>query len=279
MHFNRDKIKQSKLKISPRQGKKKKIKSSNRFSEYNPIRPIVKSKKKNSKLKIISSLANTHKLGNKFNYKPLSEWSGLLDNHTAFILGNAPSISDQDLNLLKPYFTIGINRIYYIHTPVVLIWQDIELWTSEKKNIIKQKSIKVCNHTSDPTKSFLNFKVKIGKLKFGSNPSVLHGTGNTTALAVQLAVNLGCSNIVLLGTDCKYGKKNKTNFYGNNKDHKSYTLQMCNESMEWIRDNCPIPIYNCSKNKLWPKENLSDVIKEIQPKKMNMKKYIRIFKK
>ena len=84
------------------------------------------------------------------------------------------------------------------------MWQDIELWNTEKKRISKQKSIRLCKTMSDPKRVFLNFKVKQGGFIFGDNPKILHGWGNTSALAIQLAINLGCSNIVLLGTDCKY---------------------------------------------------------------------------
>ena len=278
MHFNRKKIKQTKLKISPRGGRKKKIKTVN---SKKVIRPIKRSKKKNRKLRIISTSGtrslDIKKFGDKTVYKPVSKWKNLLEGHVVFILGNSPGIVKQNLDILKPYFTIGINRIFYIYTSSILMWQDIQMWISEKKKIANNKSLKICSNVSDPKKFFLNFKVKSGNFKFGNNPSILYGTGNTTALAAQLAVNLGCSNIVLLGTECKY-KGDKTDFYGKNKDHKSYTLKMCNTSMKWLKKNCPIPIYNCSSNKLWPEEKLTSVIKKLKPQKMTLKKYIRKFK-
>ncbi len=279
MHLNRKKIRHSKLKISPRGGKKKKIKTA---SQQKTIRAVRRSKKKNRKLKITSTSGSSSldikKFGDKSIYKPLSEWNGLLKDHVAFILGNAPSISDQNLDVLKPYFTIGINRICYIYTPTILLWQDIQMWNSEKRAIINNKSLRICSSVSDPLRAFSNFRVKNGNFKFGKNPSVLHGTGNSTALAVQISVNLGCSDIVLLGTDCKYVDGN-TDFYGKNKDHKSYTLKMCKTAMKWIIDNCPVPIHNCSKNKLWPEENLVDVINKLEPHKLNRKKYIGKFKR
>ena len=279
MHFNRKKIKQNKLKISPRGAKKKKIKIA---SEKKVVKPVKRSKKKNRKLKITSvSGANNvdvKKFGDKSEYKPIKEWKSILDGHPAFILGNSPSISKQNLDILKPYFTIGVNRIFYIYTPTILMWQDIQMWNSEKNKISNNKSLRICSNVSDPRSVFLNFKVKSGKFKFGNNPSVLHGTGNTTVLAVQLAINLGCSDIVLLGTDCKY-QSGKTDFYGKNKDHKSYTLKMCDTAMKWVRDNCPVPVHNCSMNKLWVRENLVDVINKLKPEKLIRKKYIRKFKK
>lgn len=277
MHPNRKRISQSNLKISPsgKKGRKKLKKITKKEIKTATVRPRIKK----GKLRITKSSYGRLKIGDSSKYKPISKWKNLLKEHPAFILGNAPSISKQNLKLLDKYFTIGINRIFYIYTPTILIWQDVQMWNKEKKNILKQKSIKICNSVSDPVNIFLNFEVKEGGFKFRKNPEVLHGWGNTGALAIQVAVNLGCSEIILLGTDCEYTTKKKTDFYGKNPDHKSYTLKMCNDAMGWVKKKCPVPVYNCSNNKLWPTEKLLDVIKKINPPKMGFKKYKEIFKK
>lgn len=271
MHFNRDKI--SNLKISARGGKNRKKKT-----VKGDIVPVIKPKIKKNKLRIAKSQHKDKKrASDKKRYKILSQWNNLLVGHTAFILGNAPGIENQNLNLLDNYFTIGVNRIFYIYDPTILIWQDRQVWNGDKKSLLKQKAIKVCGSKADPRNYFLNFRVKLGPFRFGVNPSILHGTGNTTALAAQLAVSLGCSNIVLLGTDCKYGAKGKTDFYGKNKDHKPYTLKMCRGAMKWMRDTCPVTIYNCSSNKFWESQKLVNVINEIQPSKLSRESYRKVF--
>jgi len=272
MHFNRGKIINSKLKISLR-GKKHKNKKV--FKE--DIKPVIKLKTKKNKLKITKTPVHKTKAGDKKKYKILSNWKMLLSGHTAFILGNAPGIEKQNLSLLDPYFTIGVNRIFYIYDPTILMWQDRQVWNKDKKTILKQKAIKICRDVAAPKNYFLNFKLKQGGFKFEENLSILYGWGNTSALSVQLAVALGCSNIVLLGIDCKYGVKGKTDFYGKNKDHKPYTLGMCNAAMRWLKENCPVPIYNCSGNKLWSTQELSKVINIIQPPKLSREQYRRVF--
>jgi len=267
MHLNR-----SKLKISAKGGKNRK-----KRTVKEDIVPVVRAKKKN-KLKILKTRTDDkRKIDERKKYKILSEWENLLGGHTAFILGNAPGIEQQNLGLLDPYFTIGVNRVFYIYDPTVLMWQDRQVWTGDKKSILKQKSIKVCNSKADPRNYFLNFRVRMGPFLFGSDPSVLHGTGNTTTLAVQMAVAMGCSNIVLMGTDCKYGVKGKTDFYGKNKDHKPYTLKMCRGAMQWLKDTCPVTIYNCSDNKLWETQKLENVIKKINPTKLSRETYRKVF--
>ena len=91
-----------------------------------------------------------------------------------------------------------------------------------------------------------------------------------------MAVCMGCSNIVLLGTDCKYAGK-KTDFYGKNKDHKWYTLKMCYSAMKWIKKKCPIPVYSCSDIDLWERRELSSVIKEINPHLLNREHFSKNF--
>ena len=215
----------------------------------------------------------------KGKYLKLSKWKNLLKGHPAFILGNGPSISGCDLSLLDNYFTIGINRIFYIYTPVVLFWQDIGMWKTDKDNILKCKSIKVCRDLSDPRKMFVNFKLGLNPLRFTNNPSKYYGRGNTGALAVQMAVSLGCSSVVLLGTDCKYDKKGNTDFYGKNKDHSPMTLSRCYDAMKWVKKKCPIPVYNCSRIDLWPRRKLEDVINEIGPEQLKRKSLEKIFLK
>ena len=275
MHLNRKKITKSKLKISQRTGKKKKIEE---ISKIKPVKPVMRANKRRGKISFSVLPLTNIKINDKLRYRSLRSWNNLLKGEIVFILGNAPSIVHEDLQLLNKYFTIGVNRIFYIYEPTVLIWQDIQMWISEKKKLIRQKSIKVCSHISDPRNLFLNFKVKQSGFRMMEDMENLYGTGNTTALACQIAINLGCSSIVLVGTDCEYGVGKKTDFYGKNKDHKPYTLDMCKEAMLWLREISPVPIYNCSKNKLWPRRKLSDVIQQLNPKKRNRKKYLEIFK-
>jgi len=268
MHLNR-----SKVKISARGGKNR----SKKIVKEDII-PVVKVKTKKNRLKIVKSpTKGKNKEQEKKRYKILAQWGKVLSGHTAFILGNAPGIEKQNLKLLDNYFTIGINRIFYIYDPTILLWQDRQVWNNDKKTLLKQKAIKVCNSKADPKKYFLNFRVKLGPFRFGEDPSVLYGTGNTTALAAQLAVALGCSNIVLLGADCKYGIKGKTDFYGNNKDHKSYTLKMCDGAMKWLKETCPVKIYNCCGNKLWESKKLLDAIGEIRPPRLSRADYRKVF--
>jgi len=271
MHFNRKKTPQKKrLKIRPNTSEKRSV-----SDNVKHIPRVRRSKKKN---KIIPHNVEIIKgVGSK--YKNMSDWKGIVRGQPSFILGNAPSISSKNLKLLNDFFTIGVNRIFYIYDPTILIWQDQEVWIQDRKKMTKQKAIKVCRDRSDPMQKFINFELSMGKFKFSSNPGKLHGRGNTGALAVQLAVSMGCSCVVLLGMDCKYEGKGRTDFYGKNKNHKSYTLKMCKNAMSWVERKCPVPVYNCGNSDLWARRELEDVIEELKPPKMGRNYYLRVLGK
>jgi hypothetical protein len=58
----------------------------------------------------------------------VKSWHNSLMNVPAFIVGNGPSLNDIDVSILEDtYFTIGINRAFYLLDPTILIWQDPEI--------------------------------------------------------------------------------------------------------------------------------------------------------
>lgn len=283
MHFNRKKISPtSKLVIKPSNKRRKNVKKISPKKSNVSVQKAVTNKSYKRKIrdvKVGRAVRAKKVIYDHLKYKPLSKWKNLLKGQPAFILGNGISISKQPLTILDPYFTLGINRIFYIYDPTVLIWQDVALWKTNRDDILTSRAIKVSRDLSDPRKYFLNYKLAQDPPKFKRKPEHLHGRGNTGGISIQFAVALGCSSVVLLGMDCKYGSKGKTDFYGKNKDHTEYTLSMCRRTMRWARKHCPIPIYNCSNIDLWPKRELKDVVKELKPKKLGRKYFQKLFSK
>jgi hypothetical protein len=274
MHLNRKKIQtKHSLKIRPNAEKQSK-----------KIKKLATKKEINSPKKIKAKIVKTKTISKKKKendvdiYKPLIEWKNILEGHPIFLLGNAHSISNEDLNILNPYFTIGINRIFFIYEPTVLFWQDRELWNSNKKDILSSKSIRVCRDNSDPNKSFLNFSLATDPYKLKNDPNRFYGRGNSGAIAFQFAVAIGASSVILLGMDCCYDGE-KTDFYGKNKDHKKYTLKMCNSGLNWIKKISPIPIYSCSDNKVFEKRKLQEVIEELHLEKFDRNYFKNLLKK
>lgn len=198
----------------------------------------------------------------------IKDWIDRLAGYPAFILGNGPSISDQPINLLKDYFTIGINRIHLLNgfDPTILMWQDIGLWNTEHQRIHNLQCLKICRDISDPRHIYYNFYLRGGPFRFERKTHILNGRGSSGPLAVELAVALGCKPIVILGMDCK-SIDGKTNFYGNNVYHSAFTKPNCVKGLEFIKSECPVPIINCSNNDVFTESHqLSDVLSRIDTK-------------
>lgn len=188
-------------------------------------------------------------------------WVDRLVDIPAFIIGNAPSLNECNLSLLEHYFTIGINRAFYKIDPTILIWQDISLWNTEYQKLHSTQAVKVSRDVSDPRKIYYNFYLKGGPYKFDrTSTHVLYGRGSTGPLAVQLAVAMGCSPIILLGMDCLKDAQNQSDFYGNNQHWTDTTQENCLLGLKFIHEQCPVPIRSCNNSSLWPKEQLENII-------------------
>jgi hypothetical protein len=191
----------------------------------------------------------------------VKNWKDKLTGEPAFILGNGPSINDVDLTILSPFFTVGINRIFYAFDPTVLFWQDIELWYSDRKKILETNAIKVCRDGADPQNRFFHYKLEGNGYRIPEHLNILFGRGSTGPLAVQFAYMLGCDPIILVGCDCK-SRGHATDFYGRNRHHLPHTMANCRKGLQWIKDFITPhrQVISCSNNDIFPTVPLNEVI-------------------
>jgi len=192
------------------------------------------------------------KSGRYVDIKKVSHWKDAMKDVPCFIIGNGPSLKKIDLGILKPYFTIGINRAFLKIDPTVLIWQDLSLWMKEKKAVLATKALKYCRLGAETKGNFYHFRLSGSKSKISDTPSILYGRGNSGPIAYQFAYAIGCNPIILVGIDCKYDKDGNTNFYGINPMHRGHTLKSCKEGLKWMQSvDRTKTIINCSKNKVF----------------------------
>ncbi len=198
----------------------------------------------------------------------IKHWVDRLADVPAFIMGNAPSILDHDIQSLTDYFTIGINRAFKLLDPTILMWQDISLWRTEHHSIQHLSALKVARDVADPKRLYYNFHLKGGAYRFDASKShIMYGRGSSGPIAAQLAFALGCRPIVLLGMDClRGGGDDRGDFYGENPHWLPHTLDNCQLGLDFLKKQCPVEIINCGNSPLWPRRELSDVLKEIDPK-------------
>lgn len=200
-----------------------------------------------------------------YNKNAIRKWTNKLSNIPCFLIGCGPSLNDVNINLISDYFSIGINDAYRKIHPTILLWQDLQFWYQTKKYFKTIKSILYCRSESDPSNLFYHFNLYSSDFQLCNNPTELFGRGASGPLAFQLAFNLGCNPIVLLGFDCKYRGK-KTDFYGINNFHKpGGTLRGCRGGLNWIYSIATTnnrKIINCSDNDIFPiKYSLEEAIK------------------
>jgi len=168
--------------------------------------------------------------------------------------------------LIEDFFSIGVNRIFRKFDPTILLWQDISLWNTEYQTLHNTQALKVSRDVSDPRKAYYNFHLKGGGYKFEPTTHILYGRGSSGPLGVQLAVAMGCRPVILLGMDCARGVNGESDFYGENKYWTDATLKNCLEGLVFIQEQCPVEVYNCGRNGLWPCEDLRDVLTQIDKK-------------
>ena len=197
----------------------------------------------------------------------IKDWVDRLPDVPAFIVGNAPSLNEHNLLLLKDYFTIGINRAFYVIDPTILIWQDIGLWNTEYHSLHNLQALKVARDIADPRRRYYNFHLKGGPYKFDRRKChILHGRGSTGPLAVELAVAMGCRPIILMGMDCKVDADGSTDFYGVNPHHRPHTMDNCELGLRFLKEQCPHEIISCGDTDLWERKDLKDILSEIDPR-------------
>ena len=209
------------------------------------------------------------KKNNKGAYLNPSSWNGKMKDIPCFILGNAPSINKiKDMSIFDDYFTVGINRIFFKYDPTVLIWQDLALWSQEKKKVLKSKAIKYCREGATTQGGFYGFKLEGREAKLSHSTKKLHGRGSSGSITYQFVYALGCNPIILVGMDCK-NKGGISDFYGNNSMHRPHTLPDCVKGLKFIKKNSQKrTIINCSKKKVFPKRmTIKEAIKKLGKKK------------
>jgi hypothetical protein len=155
--------------------------------------------------------------------KDLEKFRNIHQDEDCFIIGNGPSLNNTDLNLLKDYHVIGLNKIN-------LIFEKYELKLSYhicvNSEVIEQITDKIetnvfecpsfISYTRSKGKNFTNKNV----FRLFSNDDSFFGRDITkpiregytvTFVAMQVAFFMGFKNIYLLGVDHNFQQKGSPN--------------------------------------------------------------------
>lgn len=202
-------------------------------------------------------------------FKTIRSQKNRLKGEDIYILGNGPSIKNEDLSLLKGKHSIGMNASpllekefgfvseYYTVSDMRFLGHPdkrkmaMEMLNHETVRVFR-KELREIDERSLPNETY--YIESLGKNGFSSDLTKgFYFGASTTMLAIQLAAYLGCKRIFLMGVDLRYDGENPR-FYTEDEvqeyDHFT-SIQIWNirnaykEFMKQGRE-----MYNCSYNSL-----------------------------
>jgi len=190
-------------------------------------------------------------------------WEADLSNEPCFIIGAGPSLLDRNLSLIQDYLSVGINRVYFCFLPMILFFQDNDIYTEAEETIKELDCIKISSYQNDHKFNIFNpqpFTGKNAKNEFiiGQKGEIVFNKASL-CMVMQFIYQWQCNPIILLGCDCKY-LNGMTNFYGQNKKHYKKTLPNCIKCLQSIKDRITDRIIiSCSDNDIFEQTELLEV--------------------
>ena len=231
---------------------------------------------------------------NKNEYYRLREFKHLHGGEDCYIVGTGPSLTLDDVNLLRGKKSIGVNTLYRIYdktdwradyyciidpTTYEGIGKNVKKYHTDTLfiagNRIKENEDNI-NRFSLECSSFYRIpyiKYFDSPCKFGVDLSrEIYDGASVVYAALQIAVYMGFKTIYLLGVDCNYDKNIKlhSDFLEYSKDYKyNWTRQTGLTMIEGFKvakkyaDEHGINIYNATRGgmlEVFPRVNLEDVV-------------------
>lgn len=177
------------------------------------------------------------------------------NDQTVYIIGGGPSVSDINVSALKDQCVIGCNNAYTFGTDIVdyVIFGD-ESWynyhCASLSSFPKEKLI--TNHPKLANREGITCYER-REVGFFELPT-LGWNGNTGAMAINFALTLGATKIMLLGFDMKLNEKKESNWHPNTLDtiteeHYERYMNVMKSCLLDLRLKWPkVKIINCNKN-------------------------------
>lgn len=169
----------------------------------------------------------------RFKYrKALRSLKNIHSGKRCFIIGNGPSLTPKDLNLIKNEYSFAANRIFYMFDktdwrPTFFCAQDKDVIMDSAKNfdvfldvcdnifIINDSKRFIPKKIKDNTKTIFFCAKYVSAHKerlFSSNISdYISGGGTVTYASIQIAAYMGFKEIYLLGVDHNYASDSFNN--------------------------------------------------------------------
>ena len=191
-----------------------------------------------------------------------------MQHDTIYILGGGGSFKKADPECLRDKFVIGCNEAFQLGSELVNYchFTDLQWWQQHGRNLSEyQGTVTTCQQlVHDERIKILKGRPRGIEFK---DSSIIGVNRNTGLGAINIAVHMKATRIVLLGFDMGagedghhwYARTDKGNRDGTYRMHRKFALEV----WEDIRAHGGIEILNASPNStlpFWPKVKLSEVL-------------------
>ena len=219
-------------------------------------------------------------------YKKLKNYKGIHEGKRCFIVGTGPSLSLEDLQLIKGEYSFSVNSIVLSYPdtdwrPTYYCIQDRFGYEKLKESIKAANMDVVFNGISNkrmtPIMDIDNIPFPLNLLDHGKSIpkhitkfsgdayKVVYAGHSITYSAMELAVYMGFKEIILLGVDCDYSKEvNHIKAYSVQDDiNAAYLMRESYKVAREYADKNHIKIINATRNAkldVFERESLESVL-------------------
>lgn len=126
----------------------------------------------------------------------------------AVVIGTGPSLNDEQLKLIAPFFKLGCNNVYQIvdlDVHLACNWQ----WWQEYYEDIKPHRCAKWTPRKEIADKFddVNYIEEVWKDGLSTNPNRIHAHHGSGPQILNMALHYGCTHIALIGFDMHYPNK------------------------------------------------------------------------
>jgi hypothetical protein len=130
----------------------------------------------------------------------------LWHSEICYILGGGPSLANFDVSLLNGKHVISVNNAYKLaYFSEVLFWGNCWWFEQHRKHLetFPGMMITTCQYEINLPQRVMHVRQQLNRFGLGANCGLLTWNLNAGACAVDLAVQLGATTVVLLGYDMR----------------------------------------------------------------------------
>jgi len=164
-------------------------------------------------------------------------------NDVLIIIGGGSSIGNFNFHLLDDYTTFGLNFVYQLYKPTVILWVDKEFYNNNKLSINNCDSLKITKICDNLPKNIIQLPTSKKYIEEDCFSLGVYDQFLVGLFSLTIGIELGFKNIFLLGYDGKF-INNKSHFH--NIEHRG----KYNEK-GYLRGNLMFDVYKNCKSKIF----------------------------